>query len=571
MAFFPSRKAELTAVSPWRRWLQVGLAAVAIVLVGGWILVWAYHRAKDWRAEQLAGQAFDLLARHDRAQSDVKLMAAYHLAPFDPKVERMCARYMTTIGDAHALGFFRLLLLQPHPSRDDQRDAAAACLAFGDLDSAQTLVDALTAHGAEARDFTLQAEVLWRQHNAPQAIATMRRALELDRANRADQLLLAEMLTGSRDPQDAAEAVQSLESLARNSDAESLEALLLLSRDHALDETRLGDVLQRLRHHPLLDDSGRMAAWELEQRLNPARSPAILQQAADYFRPLEAARRAVAARWLYDQGQPALALTLAPLPDADTNQDLFNVREDAQARLGRWQAVRTELDDPAVPLPAHLVLLYKARCAVELGRPAESDADWNLARDEGAGQPAILAELTRYAVLLGLDGEARNTLARMEPFPSEAKALYVSLLQAEAGRDNRPELLATLRQMIGAFPAEPEPRNDWAYLNLLLNQNTEEATATAKELVRDYPTLLSYRSTLALACLRHHDSQGAARAYAGLQIDWAHCPASWKMVYATVLAAGGKKDEGRALVRDVTPGQLRPAELEFFKTYFPES
>jgi hypothetical protein len=469
---------------------------------------------------------------------------------------------MTTIQDPHALGFFRLLLLQPKPSRNDQRDAAAACLEFGDLDSAQILVDALTAHDAEARDFTLQAQVFWRRHNVAQAIATMRHALELDRANHADQLLLAQMLTASPDPRDAAEAVRSLEAIAQNSDAEGLEALMLLSRNRALGPAQMRDVLERLRRHPLLNDAGRMDAWELEQRLDPAQGPAILRQAADYFRPLDATRRAVAARWLYD-------LTLAPLPDANTNQDLFKVREDAQANLGRWQAVRGELDNPAVPLPAHLVLIYKARCAAELGHPAESDADWDLARDEGGRQPAILVELVRYAILLGLDGQARATLARMDPFPSEARSLYTSLLQSEAAQDHRTELLATLRQMMNAFPAEPEPRNDWAYLSLLLNENVDEATGTAQALVRDYPSYLSYRSTLALAGLRHHAPAAAAQAYAGLQIDWNHCPASWKMVYATVLAAQGKRKEGLALVRDVTPSQLQPVELEFFKSYFP--
>jgi hypothetical protein len=91
----------------------------------------------------------------------------------------------------------------------------------------------------------------------------------------------------------------------------------------------------------------------------------------------------------------------------------------------------------------------------------------------------------------------------------------------------------------------------------------------AEELVQNHPQYLAYRSTLALARLRHNDPQGASQLYEGLQIDWAAAAPSWRMIHATVLAAQGRKDEGLALVHDITPGHLRPAELAFFKTYFP--
>jgi tetratricopeptide (TPR) repeat protein len=397
----------------------------------------------------------------------------------------------------------------------------------------------------------------------------MRHALALAPENRVTQLLLGEMLALSVTPENLTEATNLLEKVAGTSDAESLQALVLLARNRNLDEKAMRDVLRRLRAHPLLDDNGRMAAWELEKRLTPYEGKAILGRAADSFKPTGVARRAVAARWLYDLGEPALALELAHAPDAAGNQDLFKVREDALANLGQWAEVKKELDDPAAPLPPYLIWLYRARCAAQLGSPAESDADWERARDEGSHQPGALAKMADYSLQLGFYAEARKTLARMAQSPTEAKMGYIALLQLEASHGATTDLLATLRQMTIDFPMEPEPRNDWAYLSLLLNQNVEKATQTAQSLVRDHPQFLAYRSTLALACLRHNDPQAAAQAYAALQVDWEGCPASWKMIYATVLAAQGKQTEGLTFVHDVRAEQLRPAELAFFKTYFP--
>ena len=146
---------------------------------------------------------------------------------------------------------------------------------------------------------------------------------------------------------------------------------------------------------------------------------------------------------------------------------------------------------------------------------------------------------------------------------------YTALLHVEAQHGTNDEILETLKQMEIDLPMQPEPKNDWAYLNLLLNTHVDEAWETAQSLVQANPQILAYRSTLALGYLRKNDPIGAAKVYEGLQIDWSTAPPSGKLIYALMLGANGKKDQAKAFVRVLDRSQLRTEELALLNFYLP--
>jgi Tfp pilus assembly protein PilF len=123
--------------------------------------------------------------------------------------------------------------------------------------------------------------------------------------------------------------------------------------------------------------------------------------------------------------------------------------------------------------------------------------------------------------------------------------------------------------MMVELPTRPEPKNDWAYLNLLLNTHVDEAWNIAQSLVQANPQILAYRTTLALGYLRKNDSAGAAKVYEGLQIDWTTAPQSAKLIYALVLAANGKKDQAAAFAHTLNRPQLRAEESALWDFYLP--
>jgi predicted Zn-dependent protease len=549
--------------------ILIGIGIVFLT-AAGFSATYLYHSAKIWRAHWLVKQALALPPGEGTAEAESKLIAAYHLAPDDLQVLRACARWQTAAGDVHALGFYRLLLSQPQFTKEDQRDALRACLLFGNLSGARELASAIIVESPEPEDYALEAQVFWKEGSLDQAIAIMRNAVALAPQDRAHQFLLAQMLISGTSLKDHEEAIQSLENLSVGKDEVGLKALVILSGITNLDAATQRSLLDQLRSYPLVEDQGRFAEWNLEKRLGLRDPETIGREVIDFFKNTELTRKSTAARWLYIQNQPELAMELASPPDTLSNQDLLLVRFDSLAYLKRWADLKTELANPEIPLSQPMIFLYRARADRELGDAVASHANWDRARLAAKLDYSALSNLAAYAVKLGAYDEAKLTLAQMTQFPQKGREAFGPLLEIEAQHGSTAEVLETLKQMMDAFPYQPEPKNDWAYLNLLMNTNVNEASKIAQDLVTSHPEMLAYRSTLALAYLRRNDFPGAAKVYDGLQIDWGSAPTSWAMVDAVVLAANGQKAPSQDLARTINRSQLRAEELTLFDAYFPE-
>jgi predicted Zn-dependent protease len=553
----------------YQRLLIGGLIAVFLV-AAACSVPWVYGKAKLWRARHLVYQAQDLFAAQKRSDGVGKLMAAFALEPRDPVVVRALADDQLAAHDPNAVAAYRLLTELPNATRDDRRDAARGLLAYGDAKTARAMVQVLMGSSPGAEDYALQAQVQWQARQTADALASARQAVEMAPGDRSDQLLLAQMLALSNDPALQSDAKGRLLDLAAGADLESLKALELLARFPGLDPVTARQTLEQLRAHPLLDDEGRFAAWELERRLADRPPAEILQEAADFFRNAEVERRAVAGRWLNEQGAPELVVGLSTPKEALGSRALFLVRVDALASVKDWAEVQKEMLDPHVPLAPALVYLFRARAAQELGDAGESEVDWNRAREAASGDPNLLSYLGHYAAKLGLYDEAKATYIAMIGHADEALDGYTALLQLEAGHDPDTTTLETLRQMTIDLPNLPEAKNDWAYLSLLLNANIDDAKATAQTLVADHPEMLAYRSTLALGYLKEKDPADAVKVYDGLAVDWDHTPASWRMIYAVALNAAGRNAQAAGIAAKIDRSQLRPPELALFRYYFPD-
>jgi len=255
----------------------------------------------------------------------------------------------------------------------------------------------------------------------------------------------------------------------------------------------------------------------------------------------------------------------------ENSQDLLLVRLDSLNKLKQWDEMTKELADPQLRLTPPLVFRYRALAAIGRGDAIASQNEWERARDAAAtGDSRALANLGNYLLDQGLDDEAKATFTRMTKIPDQSQAGYHALVQLEAKHGLNAELLATLNQMMADLPGEPEPKNDWAYLSLLLNTNVDQAYSIAQTLVAAHPEMLAYQSTLALGCLRRNDVHGAEQIYKGLNVDWTTSPDSWKMVHVMVLSAGGEKERARAFADTIDRSKLRTEELALLETYLPE-
>ena len=501
------------------QWIVLVCAAVLSIAAVGLMAYWTYHKAKLWRAHYLTRAAESLIEQNKMTEAQTKLMAAFNLEPRDLEVVKTMAHYELSLQNIHALSFYHLMLQLPKVTKDDQREAAVGFLTFGDVKSASEVVSALIAQNPEAQDYALEGRVYWQAGKKADAVTVLRQATAMEPDNRAIKLLLAQVLAVTAGEDENSEAAELLRALADAQDKEALRALEIMARNPKLDLESRRWTLDKLRHHPLLDDEGRFASWELEKNIGDREPGAVINDAVDFFRSSEPSRKARAARWLYVQGEPERVLELAKPPASSDSQDLFLARMDALASLKRWNDVENEMTDTA-PLPHSMIFLYRARAAQELGQPDISAMNWNRARAAATTENGMLSYLAEYAVKVGAIEEAKKTYAQMARDPEQAQQGYAGLLQVESHSGTNEEILQTLKQMMTDLPTLPEPKNDWAYLSLLMNMNVDEAFQSAQTLVKANPTFLAYRTTLALAYLKKNDPASALKVYDGLQIDW---------------------------------------------------
>src|SRR5712671_6442183 len=112
---------ELEKAVHKRRLVMVAVlvfSALAIAVVAGPV----YHRAKAWRARQLAAAADRLMTEKKFDPAAQKAKAAYLMWPREPNAIRVMAKLQTLADPANAFQFWQLLLATGHATTTDRRD-----------------------------------------------------------------------------------------------------------------------------------------------------------------------------------------------------------------------------------------------------------------------------------------------------------------------------------------------------------------------------------------------------------------------------------------------------------------
>lgn len=122
-------------------------------------------------------------------------------------------------------------------------------------------------------------------------------------------------------------------------------------------------------------------------------------------------------------------------------------------------------------------------------------------------------------------------------------------------------------QALSAFPDEPIFRNNFAYLNLLMERDVEVLTEKMEALVEKYPQVSTYKMTLALGYFRMGNSNKALQLIENSRIDISEKNPSDRAIYAAILAANGKTQVAASMVRGIKKEQLIPWEYELISMF----
>jgi len=302
----------------------------------------------------------------------------------------------------------------------------------------------------------------------------------------------------------------------------------------------------------------------LQIRAAPADREKLLDAAVARIRSAPAEDRRDLGVWLNKGGEFQRTLTLLPEAEALTRKDLFLVRLDALAGLGRWEDLQQVLSG-RVPLEPAYAEAFRARCANQAGEASAAGVHWGESFAAATGTPEELWWLANYAERNGEVDTARRALRELAREVTDPRPVFGALESLEDKHGSTAGLLEVVDEMHHRWPDDAAVKNDCVYLNLLLRRDVAAMNPAAAELVENFPDNLARRTTLALAKLRAGDAPGALQVYVGKNYDWRLAAPAHQAVYAAILLANGNTNDASALIQRIPTEVLRPEERELLQ------
>ena len=563
---------EMTALQPrkgvpWRR------VAVWVLVLGGMIGVLAsakpvYRASKAWRARRLGLEVEALISQGRLEVAFEKARAAYQLKPDEPASMRAVARIEgASRRHQSALGFWKKLAESGAMEPGDRKRMAEDLLRAGLAGAAdQELRELLKAGSGDAHLERLAAQASFNLGNRADALRHAERAVGLDAENPEGRLLLGLLLWDVPEPAGQNRGVDLVCGVAADKGRAGLDALLALSRRDGLGEERAERLAELVAVHPLASSAQKLLALDIRLKAHPQRADELKEAALKRASTGSPEDRRALGVWFNNRREYAKALEAVPMSEAARRKDLLLVHLDALAALKRWDEVSAVLAGKDAPLDEVYRELFLARSAMERGEDGVADVHWRRAHLAAAVSTDQAWYVAGYAERLGRADQAEVAYRNLTSNATTARPAFEALLRIVERRDDAPAVAALLRAMRERWPADLAVENDAAYFNLLLGESVAGSTESARKLVAADPASLPHRTTLALGLLKSGDPGAALKVYSGLNIPWNQVPASQRCVYCAVLAANGRLEEARALLREIDTGQLRRVERRLLES-----
>jgi hypothetical protein len=564
---------DLTA-SPPRRGIPWKRAAMWALVIGGGVgaLVAAkpvYRESKAWRARRLGLQVEALISEGRLDGAVEKARAAYQLKPDEPASMRAAARVEGAYRrHQSALGFWKKLAESGAMELLDRKRMAEDLLRAGLPGAAEKeLRELLKSGSGDAQLERLAAQVSYNLGDRAEALRHAERAVSLESENPEGRLLLGLLLWDAPDPASQNRGVDLVCGVAADKGRVGLDALLALSRREGLKMKPAEKLADLAMSHPLASSAQRLLALDIRLKACPEKMDELKEAALKNARAGSPEDRRALGVWFNNRREYERALEAVPISEAAQRKDLLLVHLDALAALKRWDEVAAVLAGKDAPLDEVYRELFLARSAMERGENGVADVHWRRAHLAAAVSTDQAWYVAGYAERLGRSDQAEVAYRNLTSNATTARPAYESLLRIAERRDDAATVAALLRGMRERWPADLAVENDAAFFNLLLGEFVDGATESARKLVATDPSSLPHRTTLALGLLKSGDPGAALKVYAALNVPWNQVPASQRCVYCAVLAANGRLEEARALLRGIDTARLRRVERRLLENH----
>jgi len=461
----------------------IAIAAIAVAIIARLPDEETRAKARIAKAQELGGAARAALESGNTLQAREQAELARKLDPGAAEASRVLAQLLADTSPRKAIVYSRELTASPHATREDWALHAKLCRLAG-----------LREEGAAAARHAGDALVVRGSDNDPRR-AMQTAARDLHAANPDDPasaLVYARLML--RDDPDG--AIRLLEPLAAMPGPAAQEALRILVGSASFsDQVRLraADRLTENADAPLADV---LLATRARVDANPDRRSELAESLLASRLPKggsaewsEADRAAVAALvgWLCEIGLPKRGVELLSASEAVRDPVLAVALAQALLAAGSPKEARDLIDDAGSKVPALESERLLAAAATAMGDPQAAQRHWNRAflQLRGSKDAESIARMLRMA-----GGGAESDPEMIQRY-----------LEAMLRRGNTFGLLAVTRELASAFPENPDIENNLHYYRLLLRESPLPDPESVLALVKAHPGRVTYRTTLALACL----------------------------------------------------------------------
>lgn len=542
----------------------IAVGIVLIILLGAFGGKFGYHWLKAQRAEQFAAQGEAFAAESKWNEAAEKYRSALQLDPLGYRGLRDAARLATRLNRPEAVDLWEQVIRTGKATAQDRQDYAEVLINRGRLNTAEPMLQELLKNSPDTRTLSIAAQYSEKQGDLSKAVEFMRVAINRAPSDDSLRFQLANLLAGSPDARQHAEARKVLWELAAKEGPARQKAIKALGRAPELSSEERNKVLQSLDSLPSPTVQASLMAADLRLQINPDQAGQIYDQTIARWNSSAAAELVELARWLNLHQQAERVLSLYSVEAAFDNDQLLLSRLDALATLQRWNDIDALLTHPNIALDPSVLESFRARTAQERNSSLDAEMHWNHAISFAGSDPLKVRFVATFAEQSGATGVALKAYDELAKFPEYLEFAYRGTQRLSVRAGDLSIQRAAAAKISAHAPDDPNAAAQVVYLNLLTGADIDASTDKAKELAEKYPQRLSFRVAAALGFLRKHDPGLALTQFkpppGAPAIEWEKTPPAWRAVYAAALRESGQDDAAREIIATIPMDKLNAEE-----------
>jgi cytochrome c-type biogenesis protein CcmH/NrfG len=535
----------------------VGL--ILIVSIGGAV---GFRQFRAWQQRRLVAEANALVTQGDYRRASLDARRILQINPNSAEACRIMARLSEKAGLRSALDWRRRVMDLGQATPNDLILLASVAVRFDDRPTAEVAMAKLPASAKETAEYhALLADIAFAQRDGAEMERQLSEAARLEPTNKDYTMRLAALRLGATDPAMRAKGKETLVEMQKDPLLRR-EATRFLAEDALRQNTTLAalELARQLDSFPNKTFADRILLLTALDAAKDSGFAAFLEEMKTSS--IEDPERVAALlTWLnmHKRESEAIAWSTQLAPGVLGQKMVQIALSDSYVAAKDWTGLQRLVNSGNWGTVDFLRNALHARALRELGNEPESASQWNEALKKVAPDSRQALTLAETVEKWGWRAEAIELLWLLVKDPTKADDALRALYGYFARNGDTENLYRVLLHQMELHPDNPNVRNNFAELSLLLNLNFDRGQKAAREVYEKDPKNPAYVSTYAFALHTSGDSKKALKTLETLSPEQLRKP-EVAAYYGIILAATGDRTRAAEFLDLGEKASLLPPE-----------